>query len=372
MKPILIVLTAASFLVACTKSNTGDKKAELESLKKQQSELTTKIAALEAILAKENPEDNQKVKFVSIDTLKTTEFTHYVEVHGQVQADQNVNIIPRAMGPVVKVYAQIGQQVKKGQVLAKIDDAIIRKSMDELYTRLELVTTIFNKQKNLWDQKIGTEVAYLQAKNNKDALENTIATTKEQLDNTNIKSPIDGIVDQVDVKEGEMVSPGARPAFRVVNFSQLKATAELAESYLSTVNAGDAVVVSFPDLKQEVSAKIDFAANAINPVSRTFKVEVKLSNNKNYRPNMLSVMKIIDYKSTNAITVPMNVIQSDQSGNYVFVVNDNAGKLIVKKANVKVGEVYRGTAEIKTGLTAGDKIITIGYQDLNEGDVVKL
>jgi RND family efflux transporter MFP subunit len=372
MKRILILLTSTSLLVACTKPSGSDKKAELENLKKQQSELTIKIAELEAALDKENPEENQKVKFVSIDTLTTTPFIHFVEVQGQVQADQNVNIIPRAMGPVIKVYAKIGQQVKKGQVLAKIDDAFIRKSMDELYTRLELVTTIYNKQKNLWDQKIGTEVAFLQAKNNKEALENTIAATKEQLDNTNIKSPIDGIVDEVDVKEGEMVAPGARPAFRVVNFSQLKATAELAESYLSTVNTGDAVVVSFPDLKQEVSAKIDFAANAINPVSRTFKVEVKLSNNKNYRPNMLSVLKIIDYQSIKAITVPINIIQSDQSGSYVFVVNENGGKLIVKKANVKVGEVYRGTAEIKSGLVAGDKIITIGYQDLNEGDVVKL
>lgn len=372
MKRILILLTATSLLIACSKSNSSDKKAELETLKKQQSELTTKIAALEAELAKENPEENQKVKFVSIDTLTTTEFTHYVEVHGQVQADQNVNIIPRAMGPVVKVYAQIGQQVKKGQVLAKIDDAIIRKSLDELYTRLDLVTTVYNKQKNLWDQKIGTEIAYLQAKNNKEALENTIATTKEQLDYTNIKSPIDGVVDQADVKEGEMVAPGGRPAFRVVNFSQLKATAELAESYLNTVNSGDAVVVSFPDLKQEVNTKIDFAANAINPVSRTFKVEVKLSNNKNYRPNMLSVLKIIDYKASKAITVPMNIIQSDQAGNYVFIVNNDGTKLVVKKAVVTVGEIYRGIAEIKSGLNAGDKIITAGYQDLNEGDIVKL
>jgi membrane fusion protein (multidrug efflux system) len=372
MKRILIVLTAVSFLAACAKTESGDKKAELESLKKQQSELTTKIAALEAEISKENPGENQKVKFVSIDTLKTVDFTHYVEVHGQVQADQNVNIIPRAMGPVVKVYAQVGDRVKKGQVLAKIDDALIRKSIDELNTRLELLTTIYNKQKNLWDQKIGTEVAYLQAKNNKEALENSIATAKEQLDNTNIKSPIDGIVDQADVKEGQMVSPGAFPAFRVVNFSQLRATAELAESYLNTVNTGDDVVVMFPDLKEEVKSKIDFAANAINPVSRTFKVEVKLSNNKNYRPNMLSVMKIIDYKAAKAITVPMNIIQSDQAGNYVYIVNTDGAKLVVKKAVVTVGEVYRGTAEIKAGLKAGDKIITAGYQDLNEGDIVKL
>ncbi len=371
MKRILILLTAASIIVACGKTTGTDKKAELEKLKKEHSDITKKITELEAELAKENPEENQKMKFVAIDTLAAVPFTHYVEVHGQVQSDQNVNVFPRSMGPVVRVYAQVGQNVKKGQILAKIDDALISKNIDELKTRLELVTTIYNKQKNLWDQKIGTEVAYLQAKNNKDALENSLATAKEQLDNTNIKSPIDGVVDQADVKEGEMVN-GARPAFRVVNSSQLKATGELSESYLNSVNAGDEVVVSFPDLKKEVSAKINFAASAINPMSRTFKVEVNLANNAQYRPNMISVLKIIDYKTSNAITVPMNIIQNDQAGTYVYIVVGNTSKLTVKKAAVKVGQVYRGTAEILSGLAVGDKVITVGYQDLNEGDLVKL
>lgn len=371
MKRILILLTAASILVACGKTASTDKKSELENLKKQHSEITKKIADLEAELAKENPEANQKLKYVALDTIQTTSFTHYVEVHGQVQSDQNVNVFPRSMGPVVRVYAQVGQQVKKGQILAKIDDAMIRKSIDELNTRLELATTVYNKQKNLWDQKIGTEIAYLQAKNNKEALENSILTAKEQLDNTNIKSPIDGIVDEADVKEGEMVN-GARPAFRVVNSSQLKATGELAESYLNSVSTGDPVVVTFPDLKKEINAKINFAARAINPVSRTFKVEVNLANNPDFRPNMISVLKIIDYQTNKAITVPMNIIQSDQSGNYVYVAVGNKDKLTVKKASIKVGQVYRGTAEVLSGLAVGDKVITVGYQDLNEGDLVKL
>lgn len=371
MKHILILFTAASILAACGQKEGTDKKAELEKLKTEQAEISKKIAALEEAIAKENPEENQKDKFVAVDTLKKKEFIHYVEVHGTVQSDQNVNVFPRSMGPIVRVYVQTGQMVKKGQVLAKIDDAIIRKNLDEMNTRLDLVTTIYNKQKNLWDQKIGTEVAYLQAKNNKEALENSISTVKEQLENTSIKSPIDGLVDLSNVKEGEMVSM-AMPAFRVVNASQLKATGELAESYLNSVSTGDAVVVSFPDLKMDVKAKIDFAARAINPVSRTFKVEVKLANNPDFRPNMISVLKIIDYKTSNALTVPMNIIQSDQSGNYVYIAISEAGKLKVKKAEIKVGQVYRGTAEVISGLNAGDKVITVGYQDLNEGDLVKL
>jgi RND family efflux transporter MFP subunit len=371
MKRILILLTAASIIVACGKNAGTDKKAELEKLKKEHSDITKKIADLEAELAKENPNENQKVKFVAVDTVEVSSFTHYVEIHGQVQSDQNINVFPRSMGPVTKVYAQVGQQVKKGQVLAKIDDALISKNMEELKTRLELVTTIYNKQKNLWDQKIGTEVAYLQAKNNKEALENSLATAKEQLDNTNIKSPIDGIVDQADVKEGEMVN-GARPAFRVINSSQLKATGELAESYLNTVGAGDAVIVVFPDLKKEITGKINFAAKAISPISRTFKVEVNLGNNAEYRPNMISVLKIIDYTTNNAITVPMNIIQADQEGNYVYIAVEEAGKLTVKKAAVKVGQVYRGTAEILSGLSVGDRVITVGYQELNQGDLINL
>lgn len=371
MKRILILLTATSIIIACGKTASTDKKSELEKLKKEHSEITKKITELEAELAKENPEENQKMKYVALDTLEATEFTHFVEVHGQVQSDQNVNVFPRSMGPITSVYAQVGQNVKKGQVLAKIDDALISKNIDELKTRLQLVTTIYDKQKNLWDQKIGTEVAYLQAKNNKEALENSLATAKEQLDNTNIKSPIDGVVDQADVKEGEMVN-GSHPAFRVVNSSQLKATGELSESYLNSVNAGDEVVVLFPDLKKEITGKINFAASAINPVSRTFKVEVKLANNAQYRPNMISVLKIIDYRTSKALTVPMNVIQNDQAGTYVYIVVDNGGKLMVKKAPIKVGQVYRGTAEVISGLAVGDKVITIGYQDLNEGDLVKL
>lgn len=371
MKRILILITAASILAACGKKEGTDKKAELEKLKSEQAEISKKITALELELAKENPEENQKDKFVAVETLKGKEFIHYVEVHGTVQSDQNVNVFPRSMGPIVRVNVQVGQVVKKGQVLAKIDDAIIRKNLDEMKTRLDLVTTIYNKQKNLWDQKIGTEVAYLQAKNNKEALENSIATVNEQLENTNIKAPIDGVVDLSNVKEGEMVSM-ALPAFRVVNSSQLKAVGELAESYLTSVNTGDAVVVSFPDLKKDVNAKIDFAARAINPMSRTFKVEVKLANNPDFRPNMISVLKIIDYKKDKAFTVPMNIIQSDQAGNYVYIAKDEAGKLKVKKAAIQVGQVYRGTAEVLSGLAEGDKVITIGYQDLNEGDIVKL
>lgn len=370
MKRILTYITIATVLAACGESSSSDKKAELEKLKKQQSELATQIAKLEAEVAKENPEGNQKVKFVTIEEVAKSEFVHYVEVQGKVESDQNINIIPKAVGTVTSVLAEVGDQVRKGQVLATIDDAIIRKSIDELNVRLEFATTLYNKQKNLWDQKIGTEVQFLQAKNNKEALEKALATAKEQLDMTLIKSTIDGVVDLADIKVGEIAS-NMKPAFRVVNFNQLKATGELAETYLNTVGTGDEVVVSFPDINKEINTKLNFAARTINPVSRTFKVEVKLSGSKDYRPNMLSVLKIVDYKSKDAIAIPMNVVQNDQSGTYAYVAVNENGKMVAKKKVIKVGQIYKGKAEILEGLSAGDKIITLGYQELNEGDLVK-
>lgn len=370
MKRILTLITIATVIAACGSSSSNDKKAELENLKKQQSELTTKIAALEAEIAKENPEGNQKIKFVSIEKVNKGEFVHYVEVQGKVESDQNINILPKAVGTVTSVLAEVGDKVSKGQVLATIDDAIIRKSIDELNVRLDFATTLYNKQKNLWDQKIGTEVQFLQAKNNKEALEKALATAKEQLDMTLIKSTIDGVVDLADIKVGEIAS-NMKPAFRVVNFNQLKATGELAETYLNTVGTGDDVMVSFPDINKEISTKLNFAARTINPVSRTFKVEVKLNGSTEYRPNMLSVLKIVDYKAKDAISIPMNIIQNDQGGSYVYTAVTENGKLMAKKKAIKVGQIYKGKAEVLTGLTSDDHVITVGYQDLNEGDLIK-
>jgi RND family efflux transporter MFP subunit len=371
MNRILSIIAISSILVACGESQSSDKAAELEKLKKQQSELSTQIATLEAEIAKENPDADVKARYVNIDTLKLGTFVHYVEVQGTVESDKNVNVIARMPGLVTRVFVNEGVNVKKGQILAAIDDAVIRKNLEELNTRMELANTVFERQKKLWDQKIGTEIQYLQAKNNRDALANTIATLNEQLDMTLIKSPIDGVIDMVDLKEGEMANM-MMPAFRVVNFNQLKAAGELAETYLSTVEAGDAVTVLFPDLGAEESAKVTFVSRAINPVSRTFRVEVALSSNKTYRPNMINVMKIVDYTAANAVSVPMNVIQNDQGGAYVYIAVREGKNLVVKKAMVTVGKIYRGKAEITSGLKAGDVLITLGYQDLNEGDYVKL
>ncbi len=371
MKRIIAILLVATIVVSCNKGGSTDKKAELEKLRKEQSELAAKIKTLEQEIQKEGGNGEGKARFVTLDTLKKAPFTHYLEIQGRVEAEENVNLTARSMGIVTKVNVNPGDVVTKGQVLAVIDDAIITKSVDELKSRLDFANIVYMKQKNLWDQKIGTEVQFLQAKNNKEALEKNLATLNEQLDLTRIKSPINGTVDEVNIRVGEAPNP-QKAAIRVVNSQKLKAKAEVAESYLSHINTGDEVKVVFPDMKKEISTKITFAGKAINPVSRTFDVEVKLGSSADYRQNMLAVMNIVDYKAKDVITIPMNVVQNDQSGQFVYIAENVNGKLTVKKKQVELGMIYKGTAEVKSGLENGEMLITIGYQDLNEGDVVKL
>lgn len=372
MKKIFLLLIVSIVFIACNKSKPIDKKAELENLKKEQSKIAAKIKAIEEQLAKENPDSNRKLRFVALDTLKNKNFEHLIEIQGKIEADQNVMLSARSAGVVTAVLVNTGDVVKKGQVLAKLDDIIIRKSMDELKSRLDFAITVYNKQKNLWDQKIGTEVQYLQAKSNKEALENSLATLNEQLDLTRIKSPITGTVDEVNIKLGQTLAPG-QPAIRVINSSQLKAVAKVGETHLSNVKTGNTVKITFPDLKKALETKISFASKAIDPVTRTFDVEVQLqSGDKQYRPNMLAIMKIVDYQVKDVISIPVNVIQHDQGGEYVYVAENQNGKLVVKKKLITVGMISEGFAEIKSGLSPNELLITNGYQDLSEGDLVQL
>jgi RND family efflux transporter MFP subunit len=275
------------------------------------------------------------------------------------------------MGPITNVYVEPGTVVRKGQLLATIDDAIIRKSIDELQNRLDLATVVYSKQKNLWDQKIGTEIQFLQAKNNKDALDRAMSTANEQLSLTKIKSPINGTVDQVDIKVGEMAN-AMKPAMRVVNLQQLKVTAELAESYLKAIKIGDKAKVTLPDLNKMIDAKVSFVGRVINPSSRTFSIDVKIGNSNDLRPNMIAMLNIIDYKAKNVFPIPMNIVQNDQAGQFVMVAVKNGDKIVASKRVIKTGLIYKGTVEVKSGLTEGEELIITGYQNLNEGDLIKL
>jgi membrane fusion protein, multidrug efflux system len=360
----LITITTVSFLLLASCSQ-PDKKAQLEKLKAQYSEIGKQIDSLEAQLRK-NDTTEVKKSLVEVAPVTPEIFTTYIDVQGRVDADENVNLSTEMPGTITKINVRSGQEVRKGEVLAETDTRAIQQSMSDLQTNMDLVNQLYEKQKSLWDQKIGTEVQFLQAKTNKESLEKKMATLQEQLRMSKIISPIDGTVDAVDIKIGQAVAPGV-PAIRVINFSNLKVKAELAESYAGRVHKEDPVIIYFPDMKDSVLSKISYAARAINPMTRTFTAEVLLDNKKEYHPNQVTKLKINDYRSEKpVVVVPVRVIQASEGEKYVYVANGETAE----KRVIKTGHEYEGRIEVIDGLKEGEKLITQGAESINEGDKV--
>lgn len=356
-------------LVAACSAQTKDKKTQLEELKKQRATLDGQIRKLEAELGHENPAVIVKSKDVAVADLKPRAFDYYVQTQGSVEAVDNILVSAKTMGVLSAVYAQEGQVVRKGEVLAQIDNSVIVSSINELKSSIDLANTVYERQKNLWDQKIGTEVQYLQAKNNKESLEKKLATLNEQLEMCRIKSPINGSVDAVDVKIGQNVAPGM-PAFRVVSFDKLKINANISESYVVDIKMGNRVKVTFPDIDREVDAKVTFVGKTINQLSRTFPVEVSLPTYSDLRPNMTTILKVIFKTVPDALTVPVNVVQDINNQKVVYIAEADGSRTVARRKVVEVKGIF-GTSAHVTGLNAGDKVITVGYQGLNDGEVVK-
>jgi membrane fusion protein (multidrug efflux system) len=366
MKTIQKVLSiSALFLIAACHPK-DDTAAKLEALKKQRDDLNKEIASIEVQLASKDTTKKDKAKIVSAVPLSTVTFRNYVEIQGRIDADENISLSPQMGGAVTRINVKVGDEVRQGQLLAEIDNKVIVQGIAELQNSLDLSTTMYEKQKNLWDQKIGTEVQYLSAKNQKESLERKMASLKQQLELSYIKSPINGTVDAVDLRLGQIAAPGL-PAIRVVNFDNLKVKGEVSEAFAGKIKKGDAVNISFPDMGDSLQSKIDFAAKVISPLSRTFTVQVNLDRKKDYHPNMIAILKIVDYINPKALVVPVSTIQHAEEGDFVII--DDNGK--ARKVKVKVGQTYNGSAEITEGLKEGDRIILRGFQDLNEGEAIK-
>ena len=370
MKKIITFTLLSVVLFACA-PKVDDKKAQLEKLKKDQAELKAEISKLEAELSA-NDSTGNKSKLVAVTEMKPSTFKHFIEVQAKVDGDEDVMLSAESAGSITSISVEAGDKVSKGQIMATIDDRILRQSISEVQTQLDLAVTVFNRQKNLWDQKIGSEIQFLQAKSNKEGTERRMATLNQQLDMTRIKSPINGVVDIVNVKIGQSVAPGV-PVIRVINLSSLKVKAEIAESYINRVSKGDEAIIYFPDEKKEVSVKIDYSGNRIDPLNRTFNVEVKLKDKSgDFRPNMIAILKIVDYKNNSAFIVPVAAVQKSGDGQYVYVKTMEGNKTFAKRKVVEVGTIYNGVAEIKSGLVTGDEVITSGYANIIEGDEITL
>lgn len=365
MKKVVLLMAITALIASCSQP---DKKAQLEALRTQHEELTKQIETLEAEIKKDMG-DSAEVKLNLVEVLTVTPeiFSTYIDVQGKVDADENVALSSEMPGTVTKINVKVGDEVSKGQVLAETDSRAIQQSISDLQTNMDLVNQLYEKQKNLWEQKIGTEVQFLQAKTNKESLEKKMATLQEQLRMSKIISPIDGTVDAVDIKVGNAIAPGI-PAIRVINFANLKVKAELAESYAGRVKKNDIAKIYFPDLNDSVESKVNYASRAINPMSRTFTAEVILDNKKEYHPNMVTRLKINDYVSSQPVVViPVRLIQNSSTGErYVYIVKEDKAV----KSVIKTGREYNGKVEVKEGLVAGDLLVTLGFENVNEGDKV--
>lgn len=374
MKAIKLAIVS-SLVLFIMFSCSGDKKAQLNKLKTQQTALAEKIKNLEAeINATQKDDPNpDKFKFVGVTDVRIDKFDHFIRVQGTLDGDQNAAVFAEAPGTISAKYADVGQKVVKGQILAQIDDQQYKRQLESLETNYQFASDMFDKQQRLWDQKIGSEVQYLQAKTTKESLDRQISSLKQQVEKFRIKSPIDGTIEECNIKVGGVVSPDPRlTAYRVVAFNNLKVSAEVSEAYSARVQPGDKLNLLFPDINKQLVSKVDFVSRYINPVNRTFIIETRIPNGLNeLKANMMAIIQINDYHTDNAILAPMNVIQTDQSGSYVYVVRPKEKFNAAYKQPVVIGNSYNGVAEILKGLAVGDKVVSTGYQELIDGEYIR-
>ena len=363
------LLTIASLLLlalgvaSCAADGLDAKKAELEALKGQLAEVTNQIKALEAEITAADPAFTVAKKPLLITTVSARkgEFTHFVEVTGSVLSKKNVNISAETVGRILEIPAMEGMRVSKGQVLAKIDAETIQRSVEEMENSLSLAKTVFEKQERLWNQKIGTEIQFLEAKSRKEGLEKSMASMKTQLAKAIIRAPFNGTIETVRVKVGELVQPGVQ-MFQFVGESDLFIEADISESYISVLTKGDSVAITFPSINQTITTKVSATGSIINPNNRTFKVEVFLPSLPEVKPNMISVLKIQDYKNKESVIIPAHLILADTKGDYLFVVENG----IAKKKYVKRGYTSGDETEIVEGLLGTELLVDKGFREVGD------
>ncbi len=392
MQPFIrtsIIATLVLVMISCGDSANKElakKKEKLEKLKKEQALATAGIKKLEGEIAKLDTTVKVDIpKLVALDTVAVENFTHYIDLQGKVDAQNTSYVSPRGGGGQVRaVYVKEGQFVRKGQVLLKLDDAIVRQNvvaarqgLEATKSQLELARNLYQRTKNLWEQKIGTEVQLLQAKTNVDVLENQLRTqqenvkaAQEQLATTNVISNVSGVADEVSIHPGEMFMGGPQAGIKIVNTSNLKVVTDIPENYLSRVTKGTPVIITIPDLNKTINSTISLISQTISATSRGFIAEAKIPQDKNLKPNLTALIRIQDYNVPNAITVPINILQTDEQGKFVLVAVKEGNKTVARKRQVQVGELYGDRLEVKTGLQTGDVVITQGFQSLFDGQVV--
>jgi len=381
----LIIGSLVLFLIACggDKNSVEAKKTALANLKKQALEISINIANLEKEIKTLGGAKADKTILVSIDTIKTQVFDHYIELQGKIESESVSYITPRAGGGQVRsLYVKRGDLVKKGQLLLQLDNSLIKQSVaaasqniETLKAQAALAKSVYEKQKNLWEQNIGSEIQLLTAKTNAEALASQlkgaieqVGVIKDQLAYTSIYSDVDGVAEEVNIHVGEMFMGAGQ--IKIVNTQKLKATALVPENYTGKVRVGSDVALNFPDMQKTIETKISVLGKVIDPLSRSFFIETKIAPNSDFSPNQLVQVKIKDYSKANAISIPINILQNDEKGKFVYVAISENGKMIARKKIITVGEFYGDNMEVLGGLVMGDAIITTGYQNLFDGQFI--
>ena len=386
MRTVYLLLLTTIILVSCgeKKQPTLDEVIATQDL--------TKIRTKKTELDKQSQEISEKIKLLiaeidKLDTLKRVPlvtaleakqevFNHYLELQGDVKTKQNVLIYPEMPGTLEKVYVTRGQNVSKGQVLATIDDGGIAQQVAQLEATTALAKTTFERQKSLWEQKIGSEIQFLQTKTNYEAQKNSLAQIKKQLGKSTILAPFSGVIDDVIKEQGTVVAPGmGSEIFRIVNLNNMYIETAVPEKYISNVTKGKNVEVFLPMLSKTVNTKVRETGNFINPANRTFMIEIEILNSdKSIKPNLTAKLKINDYTSLKAILIPQSIISENAEGQqYVYIITDlNGNKGIAKQTVVKTGKTQGDVIEILEGISEGDMLIQAGARSVKNGQEVKI
>ncbi|MCB9245746.1 MAG: efflux RND transporter periplasmic adaptor subunit [Flavobacteriales bacterium] len=373
MKQLIIALITASMFLACSKggSDLDIKQKELTEKKKAYAKLKDEIEKLEKEIAELDTTRKDEGIAVMVDTIQPGTFTNPVTFQGLVSSDMNVIINPEIPSKITEIHVREGQRVYKGQVLVSLDGSTAQAQIAELENALQLAKTNYEKQKRLWDQKIGSEMQYLQAKNNYEGLQKSLLTAQVQLGKFVLRSPINGTVDEIFANEGQLVSNMGGPGvMRVVNLNDVEIKANVSESYISSIQVGQEVEVFYPSLNLTTREKISSVGNVIDPDNRTFTVILKPGNSSRMlKPNMLALISASDYNKSNVISVPTKLIRNDGKGNYVLTV-DNEGH--VSRSMITIEKQFARESVISSGLEAGDLLIVEGYNGVIAGDKAKI
>lgn len=386
MKHIIKLILVTVLLVSCGRGekaksvedliasgNLEQLRTKKSELSEQQKQVESQIKAIDEKIKELNPQ--LKVPLVTTFKAKEEKFEHFVELQGNVNTKQNIIIYPEYSGVLTKVYVKEGQKVSAGQALAKIDDGGLGQQLAQMQIQADLAKTTFDRQKRLWDQKIGSEIQYLQAKSNYEAQQKAISQMQQQIGKTVVRAPFAGTVDDVITEQGTVVGPGQSQLFRLVNLNSMYIETDVPESYLTNVTEGKTVEVNFPVLNKNLTATVRQAGNFINPANRTFKVEVAIPNSdKTIKPNLTAKLKINDYTNEKAILIPQSIISENAEGEqYVYTANSkNDSIATAKRVIIKTGRTEGDYIEVLSGLENGIEVIDEGARSVKDGQEVKI